>query len=248
MMLVSIVIGKIFVATQTPSLIFLDVGQGDAAVYIDSKCVVVVDAFSNVESYLRTHGRIHIDYLFLTHSDLDHTKEANKLIENMKVRHVVTSPYQRIEGIETQTIYQFPKTYICGELKINILGPTYSMFDDNDDSLIILFEFLEVKILFTGDASKNREKQFLSSINGPIDVLKIGHHGSNTSTDPELLYALKPKFGIISTSKNNRYGMPHKEVLTSLNYFNVQYFITSRDGSIKMTVIEGDIIWETYPP
>lgn len=248
LMLGFFVIGEIFVSVQIPSLIFLDVGQGDATVYIDKDCVVVVDAFSNVESYLRSHGHDYIDYLFLTHSDLDHIKEANTLIKNMKVHHVITSPYQNIEGIETKTIYQFPKTYVCGELTIDILGPTYSMFDDNDDSLILLLEFNETKILFTGDASKAREKQILSSIHVDIDVLKIGHHGSNTSTAPELLYTIKPKFGIISASKNNRYGMPHEDVIKSLNDFNVIYFMTSRDGSIKMTIVEGDILWETYPP
>jgi competence protein ComEC len=241
-------IGKLFLLSQTPTLIFLDVGQGDATVYIDKNCVVVIDAFSNVESYLRSKGKQHIDYLFLTHSDLDHVKEAKSLVENMQVKRIITSPYQEIENIQTSTIYQFPTTFFCGEIRIDILGPVDTMFDDNDDSLIILIHFLGKKILFTGDASKERERQILTFINDDIDVLKVGHHGSNTSTSSELLHALNPEFGIISTSINNRYGMPHQEVINQLKAFHIKYYITSIDGSIQMTIHQGEIKWETYPP
>ena len=68
------------------------------------------------------------------------------------------------------------------------------------------------------------------------------------STSSELLYALNPEFGIISTSINNRYGMPHQEVINQLNVFHIKYFITSLDGSIQMTIYQGEIKWETYPP
>jgi len=241
-------IGKLFLLSQTPILIFLDVGQGDATVYTDKNCVVVIDAFSNVESYLRSKGKQHIDYLFLTHSDLDHVKEAKSLVENMQVKHIITSPYQEIENIQTSTIYQFPTTFFCGEIRIDLIGPVDTMFDDNDDSLIILIHFLGKKILFTGDASKERERQILTFINDDIDVLKVGHHGSNTSTSSELLHALNPEFGIISTSINNRYGMPHQEVINQLKAFHIKYYITSIDGSIQMTIHQGEIKWETYPP
>jgi len=248
MCLIFLISGKLFVLNQPASLMFLDVGQGDATVYIDKECVVVIDAFSNVESYLRSKGKQHIDYLFLTHSDLDHIKEAKSLIENMQVHYVITSPYQEIEDISTSTIYDFPTSFFCGDIKLDILGPIDTMFDDNDDSLIILINFLGKKILFTGDASKEREKQLITLINEDIDVLKVGHHGSKTATSSELLYALKPEFGIISTSINNRYGMPHQEVINQLRVFHIKYFITSLDGSVQMTIHQGEIKWETYPP
>lgn len=247
-MIFFVLMGKLFLLSQTPSLIFLDVGQGDATVYTDKNCVVVIDAFSNVETYLRSKGKQHIDYLFLTHSDLDHVKEAKSLVENMEVKQIITSPYQTIEAIETSTIHQFPTTLFCGEIRIEILGPVDSMLDDNDDSLIILIHFFGKKILFTGDASKERERQIITYINDDIDVLKVGHHGSKTSTSPELLHALKPEFSIISTSINNRYGMPHQEVINQLKAFHIKYYITSIDGSIQMTIQQGEIKWETYPP
>lgn len=246
--LILLILGKLIVLNQPASLMFLDVGQGDATVYIDKDCVVVIDAFSNVESYLRSKGKQQIDYLFLTHSDIDHIKEAKSLVENMQVSHIITSPYQKIEDISTSTIYDFPTSFFCGDIKIDILGPIDTMFDDNDDSLIILINFLGKKILFTGDASKEREKQLITLISADIDVLKVGHHGSKTSTSPELLNAINPEYGIISTSINNRYGMPHQEVINQLKVFQIKYFITSLDGSIQMTIHQGEIKWKTYPP
>ncbi len=240
--------GHIFVLNQVPTLMFLDVGQGDATVYIDKECVVVIDAFSNVESYVRSNGKQHIDYLFLTHSDLDHIKEAKHLVENLLVKQVITSPYQQIDGIQTSTPFQFPSTYFCGEIKIDVLGPIDSMFDDNDDSLIILLNFLGKKILFTGDASIKREHQIITYFKEDIDVLKVGHHGSKTSTSIDLLHHLNPEYSIISSSKNNRYGMPHEEVINALEIFRVKYFNTSIHGSIQMTIFKGEIKWETYPP
>lgn len=126
--------------------------------------------------------------------------------------------------------------------------PSQSMLNDNDDSLLILIDFQGKKILLTGDASKEREHEIISLLPPKIDVLKIGHHGSNTSTSKELLYAVHPTFGIISTSKNNRNGMLHVEVLENLDAFGVNYFITSLDGSIKLTIHQGEMKWTTYPP
>lgn len=243
-----VLIGKTIVFASSPSLIFLDVGQGDATIYMDAQCVVVIDAFSEVESYLRSHGRQHIDYLLLTHSDLDHIKEAKSLVKNLDVKQVITSPFQDIEGIHTSTIIKFPTRYYCGDIIIDIIGPSQSMLNDNDDSLLILIDFHGKKILLTGDASKEREHEMISLLPPKIDVLKIGHHGSNTSTSKELLYAVQPTFGIISTSRNNRYGMPHNEVLNNLDAFGVNYFITSLDGSIKLTIQQGEMKWTTYPP
>ncbi len=241
-------LSRIMIASQQPSLIFLDVGQGDASVYMDKDCVVVIDAFGKVQSYLNNHGRNHIDYLLVTHSDIDHMKEVESLINNMDIKHIITSPYQPLENVTSSTIYNFPHPIVCGELKMTILGPRNSMNDDNDDSLIILLEFYEKSILFTGDASIQREQEMIQYFHETIDVLKIGHHGSKTSTSMSFVKSLQPRYGIISTSKNNRYGMPHKEVIDILTISRIDYYVTSVDGSIKMTIKNGIIHFETFPP
>lgn len=249
MMILSLTLwSQIFIVSQTPSLIFLDVGQGDASVYMDKDCVIVIDAFDKVQRYLNSHGRNQIDYLFVTHSDIDHMKEVENLVDNMDIKYIFTSPYQTLPNIVSSTIYDFPHQIVCGESTITILGPRTPMFDDNDDSLIILLEFLETSILFTGDASIKREQEILRYFHDTIDVLKIGHHGSKTSTSMAFVSALQPKYGIISTSKNNRYGMPHAEVIEILNMSRIPYYITSLDGSIKMTIHNGNIQFETFPP
>ncbi|MGB0535280.1 MAG: ComEC/Rec2 family competence protein [Acholeplasmataceae bacterium] len=249
MMLLSLtLLSRILIGSQTPSLIILDVGQGDASVYMDKDCVVVIDAFGKVQRYLNSHGRNQIDYLYVTHSDIDHMKEVENLVDNMDIKYIITSPYQPLPNIVSSTIYDFPHQIVCGESTITILGPRTSMFDDNDDSLIILLEFLETSILFTGDASIKREQEILQYFQETIDVLKIGHHGSKTSTSMAFISSLQPQYGIISTSKNNRYGMPHKEVIDILTMNRIKYYITSLDGSIKMTIHNGNIQFETFPP
>lgn len=106
----------------------------------------------------------------------------------------------------------------------------------------------ETSILFTGDASIKREQEILQYFQETIDVLKIGHHGSKTSTSMAFISSLQPQYGIISTSKNNRYGMPHKKVIDILMMHRIKYYITSLDGSIKMTIYNGNIQFETFPP
>jgi competence protein ComEC len=175
-------------------------------------------------------------------------REVESLVRNMEIQYIITSPYQTLANIESSTIYDFPHQIVCGESTITILGPKTSLFNDNDDSLIILLEFHQTSILFTGDASIKREQEILQYFHETIDVLKIGHHGSKTSTSMAFVSALKPKYGIISTSKNNRYGMPHAEVIEILTMSRIPYFITSLDGSIKMTIHHGNIQFETFPP
>ncbi|HBD74036.1 MAG TPA: hypothetical protein DC003_00535 [Acholeplasmataceae bacterium] len=248
MILTLTLLSQIFIVSQTPSLIFLDVGQGDASVYMDKDCVVVIDAFDKVQRYLNSHGRNQIDYLFVTHSDTDHMREVESLVKNMEIQYIITSPYQTLANIDSSTIYDFPHHIVCGESTITIIGPKTSLFNDNDDSLIILLEFYETSILFTGDASIKREREILQYFHETIDVLKIGHHGSKTSTSMAFVSALQPRYGIISTSKNNRYGMPHTEVIEILTMSRIPYYITSLDGSIRMTIHNGNIQFETFPP
>ncbi len=107
-------------------LFFLDVGQGDASVYMDKDCVVVIDAFGKVQRYLNSHGRNQIDYLFVTHSDIDHMKEVENLVDNMDIEYIITSPYQPLPNIVSSTIYDFPHQIVCGgdqQLGYLDLGP-----------------------------------------------------------------------------------------------------------------------------
>ena len=102
-------------------------------------------------------------------------------------------------------------------------------------------------MLFTGDASITTEKEILSKYNLPdIDVLKVGHHGSRTSSSIEFIDEINPKYSIISVGKNNRYGHPNKEVLENLN--NSKIYRTDEDGSIMFKIKNNKLNVETCSP
>lgn len=111
------------------------------------------------------------------------------------------------------------------------------IFDsENGNSLVLLVKINNTKIIFMGDASIETEKSILKTYNLPnIEILKVGHHGSKTSSSEEFLSIINPKINIISSGKNNRYNHPNKEVVNLLEKYG-KIYNTSESGTIKITI------------
>ena len=119
--------------------------------------------------------------------------------------------------------------------------------NENDNSNVIYTELNGYKFMFMGDASVTTEKEIMNKYNLPdIDVLKVGHHGSKTSSSKEFIDNIKPTYSIISVGKNNRYGHPNKEVLENLN--NSKIYRTDIDGSIMLKIKNNKLKIETCSP
>ena len=119
--------------------------------------------------------------------------------------------------------------------------------NENDNSNVIYTELNGYKFMFMGDASTTTEKEILNKYNLPdIDVLKVGHHGSKTSSGKEFINEINPKYSVISVGKNNRYGHPNKEVLDNLNDSKV--YRTDQDGSIMLKIKNNKLKIETCSP
>ena len=124
--------------------------------------------------------------------------------------------------------------------KLKILGDTLAEVicdgekseEENDNSMVLLIDHRDFKTLFTGDISENVERK----INRDIDILKVAHHGSKTSTSKEFLENTSPKFAIISAGVNNSYGHPHQEVLQNLEKHGIIYYVTARDGQVDFKI------------
>ena len=228
----------------------LDVKQGDSIFLKLENKSILIDTGGYYNSniidnrtipYLKSIGISKLNYLILTHGDYDHMGEAINLINNFKVDKVIFNcgeyndlEKELIKALEKKNI----KYYSCiKELNIDnnklYFLQTKEYDNENDNSNAIYTELNGYKFMFMGDAGVDKEKDILDKYNiSDIDVLKVGHHGSSTSSSKYFIDTIKPKYGLISVGKNNKYNHPNKEVLSTLD--NSKIYRTDKDGSIEI--------------
>lgn len=253
---------------------FLDVGQGDATVIRYKNECILIDTGGKIsytkeewqerkeypladslKTFLYSVGITKINALLLTHGDFDHMGEAINLVDNFKVEKVIFNCglYNNLEGKLIEVLDgKNIKYYSC--IKESIIGNNRLYFlnfkkyeNENDNSNVLFIKFNNYKFLFMGDASSITEKDILNKYDlFHIDVLKVGHHGSKTSSSQDFIDTINPKYSIISVGKNNRYGHPNKEVLENLKHSKL--YRTDLDGSVMFKIINNRLIVETYMP
>ena len=189
------------------------------------------------------------------HGDYDHMGEAINLVENIKVEKVIfncgKSNYLEKELIKVLNRKKIKYYYCIKELNIDnnkLYFLQTNIYDnENDNSNVIYTELNGYKFMFMGDASVTTEKEILDKYNlSDIDVLKVGHHGSKTSSSKYFIDAINPKYSVISVGRNNRYGHPNKEVLDNLK--NSKIYRTDVDGSIMFKIKNNKLKIETCIP
>ena len=233
---------------------FLDVGQGDMSVikYKD-ECIVIDTGPSSMYTYkitdnhikfLHSIGANNIDLLIISHGDNDHIGNANYLIDNFNVKNVMIN-----KGEINESEKLLPKNKIVNnyksKMKFYILE--HALFDnENSNSIVNYLVAYDRKFIFMGDGSKETELDIVNKYNINADVIKIGHHGSKTSSDEYFIKKIKPIYSIISVGKNNRYGHPNKEVLDTLNGSKI--YRTDQDGSIMFKIKNDKLQIETCSP
>ena len=212
----------------------IDVGQGDANLIEINSNAILIDTGGNYNKNISENNLIplfhskgikKLNYLILSHGDFDHMGDAINLVNNFKVEKVIFNcgPYNDLEQelIEVLDNKKIPYYSCIKELNIDknklYFLQTKEYGNENDNSNVIYTELNGYKFMFMGDASVTTEKEILSKYNLPdIDILKVGHHGSKTSSSKEFINEINPKYSIISVGKNNRYGHPAYEVLETL--------------------------------
>lgn len=253
----------------------LDIGQGDAYV-IElpyRKGVFFVDAgatfsFQNFEAssrnfdqiirpYLYSRGITEVDAVFISHEDLDHNGSIPFMIEQMNVKKVIISEFYQFNERETEVILknnvQVNRVAVNEDIMIagqpfSILAPIEDQFDENENSLVFKTTLGGMNWLFTGDIGKEIERQLVMDQELMIDVLKVAHHGSNTSTDPQFIQGIKPKYAFISVGKNNRYGHPTTEVISTLRNNGVTILRTDEHGAVQYRYIHNQGTFYKYLP
>ena len=242
---------------------FLDVGQGDSLLIYSKHKVILIDTggndnvkvSDNTIKFLKSTGKSKINYLVLTHGDYDHMGEAISLVENFRVEKVIFNcgSYNELEKNLIKVLYKKKIPYYSCIKELNIDNSklhflqTKEYDNENDNSNVIYTKLDGYKFMFMGDASSATEKEIINKYNLPnIDVLKVGHHGSKTSSSKEFVGVINPKYSIISVGKNNRYGHPNDSVLQNLN--DSKIYRTDQDGSIMFKIKNNKLEIETCAP
>ena len=244
---------------------YLDVSQGDSSLIRYKNEAILIDTGGSVSfkedewkkkkeyhitdstiTFFKSIGVSKIDYLILTHGDADHLGDSLNLLENFKVKKIILNNGE-INTYEKKL--QKYKNKITKEYnsKINIKFLNTKIYDnENDNSIVIYLNIHNIKFLFMGDASINVEKEILEKYNlTNVDFLKVGHHGSDTSSGKEFIDEINPKYSIISVGKNNRYGHPKDKVLNNLS--NSKIYRTDLNGTIVIKINSNYKI-KTYSP
>jgi len=252
---------------NTMEVTALDVGQGDSILirYPHNQGNILVDTGGLVNSdysitlnrtilYLKSIGINHLDYLIITHGDYDHMGEAINLVNNFKVEKVILNcgPYNELEKELIEVLDKKKIKYYSCIKELNIdknklyFLQTKEYGNENDNSNVIYTELNNYKFLFMGDAEVAVEENLIEKYNlQNIDVLKVGHHGSRTSTCKLFIDEINPKYSIISVG-NNRYGHPNKEVLSVLDESKI--YRTDKNGSVMFRIKNNKLKIETCSP
>lgn len=220
---------------------FLDVGQGDTTVVISpfNSKVVVVDAYGDIESVLNSLGIRKIDYLILTHPDNDHIGKAQNILDNITVENVLIEQFDKYPIKTNSNVIKVDyklRELDFKNLKIEFFTLNKNYYNSNDNSLSFKITVEDLSIMFTGDLSKEVEKDLVAKYQDKLkaDFLKLGHHGSNTSSDSLFLKKVNPSDVVISAGLNNFYGFPHEEVLNLVNKLNLKVHRTDKNSTISL--------------
>ncbi|MDD4211990.1 MAG: DNA internalization-related competence protein ComEC/Rec2 [Bacilli bacterium] len=209
-------------------VVFIDCYEGEA-ILISSphkKTNILIDTGigknHEVTNFLLSEGINNLDILFITHDHDDHFGEFDYMRRHIRIQKLITSSYSSLfpNAIHVRAGDQIQ----CREYTFDVLSPNKNALDLNDESLVLYTIIHNKAFLFMGDASIAIEEALPSL---PVDILKVGHHGSNTATSSSFLVRIKPTYAIIQTGQTSKYQFPTAEVLKRLNKENIITYSTS---------------------
>ncbi len=252
---------------------FIDVGQGDCSMILSEDVSIVVDTgpgdhrYTTVE-YIKQFTD-EIDVLILTHPHEDHIGAAADIINNIGVQTVImpdvsteTVCFEKLlDAIEENNCQvkegKAGESFEFGGIQIDLFAPSSPDYNDlNNCSIVAKITTDDISTVITGDAENSSENEILENYPSYMldaDILKVGHHGSSTSTSTDFLDAVSPKYAMISCGEGNSYGHPHRETISLFQNLNIQYFRTDTMGTIvcysdgeKLAISESYISGEDY--
>lgn len=229
---------------------FIDIGQGDSALLEYNNHYMLIDAGDNnkenfIVEYLNSKNIKTLDYVICTHPHADHIGGIDAVLSNFDIEQIymseASSTTKTFEDVIDEIINKNLKVKkpIVGEkitfddLPIEIISPNQEYDKLNNNSIVLKLTYEDISFLFTGDAEEIAENDILNSdFDISANVLKVGHHGSDTSTSDEFLKAVNPQYAVISCGKDNQYGHPYEATLQKLKNNNIEILRTDENGTI----------------
>jgi competence protein ComEC len=235
---------------DTLTVYFIDVGQADSALIVSGGATMLIDGGNVGDSdlvytFLKDHGFSHLDYIVATHAHEDHIgglsgalTYASVDVAFCPVTEYNSRPFNNfVKNLEAQgkkiTVPKPGDEFRLGGADVRILAPLKLSDDPNNTSIVMMITYGKTRFLFTGDAEREEEADILAAgYDLSATVLKVGHHGSSTSTSYPFLREIMPKYAVISCETGNSYGHPHEETMSRLRDANVKLFRTDLQGTI----------------
>lgn len=237
---------------------FIDVDQADAILILDGDKTMMIDTGNWPDDehkdymldYIKDLGVTVIDYLVLTHPDADHIGGAPEVINTFDVKNCIMPDCTKTSKVFERTVAALENKnvnvllpevgddYTLKNATFRILAPLEENYSDtNDYSVVLRMQYGERSILFTGDAEAASEAQMVARYTAAdlgADVLKVGHHGSRTSSSQSFLELVDPDYAVICCGVDNSYGHPHSPVITRLTGIDAEIYRTDRDGTVVL--------------
>lgn len=232
---------------------FIDVGQGDAALVLCDGQAMLIDggeatASSKVYAYLKNHQVDYLDYIVATHAHSDHIGGLPGALNYAMVGTALCP----VTDYDSKTFNSFVKylgrqnvaitvpqaggTFSLGSAVVQVLAPQKAYEEPNDTSIVLKISYGEISFLFTGDAEQTAEADILDAgYDLSATVLKVGHHGSDTSTSYRFLREIMPEYAVISVGADNPYGQPTEATLSRLRDAGAAVYRTDLQGTIICT-------------
>ena len=249
---------------------FIDVGQGDAALVITPHGrAFLIDTGGTLENsydvggrvvlpYLRHYGVTELDTLYLTHSHADHAAGAGSIVKKLPVKAVITAgegraAYAKTMGLSVaDPLLNKMAAAVEGQtreldgVKIEVLYAPRAASGENEDSNVIRVSYGRASFLFTGDLLTEREKALLAVADPKSTVLKVGHHGSKTSSSAEFLHEVGAGWAVISVGAGNTFGHPAKETVARITAAGAKVYRTDKDGAVVFRTDGENLRAETF--
>lgn len=243
---------NITVPLQNLTVTFIDVGQGDSEwITTPSGNTMLIDAGDSDKTWRIASELVtvrEIDAVVVTHAHSDHIGGMQTVLTMYDINEFYDSGYPHTskmyenmltlidnKRIKYTTVKNGDKINLDPVMDISVLNPQPIFFNNvNDNSIVLLMQYKNVSFLFTGDTERNAETMYARKL-GEVDIIKIAHHGSSTSTGPYLLSKTKPSVSIISVGEGNSYGHPDSNTINHLTAIDSSVYRTDMNGTIIIT-------------